>query len=180
VCEGAGAGAGGAGGGATVWVGDGGGAAGADEDGGAVVGLLLLLPAAAAGCRAGRCFRFLWAATRLGLGLGLELGVACAVGRTTGLTAVVVWAPAARANRVAKATAVIALSCVARQVRRDRRRRPSSRAAPGVWVPLMGLTPPEKTLRANQEPLKGPLPVLRVIGLFERVTRRFSLRAVKQ
>jgi hypothetical protein len=41
-----------------------------------------------------------------------------------------VWAGAARANRVAKPTAVTALSCVARQVRRDRRRSPAERAEP--------------------------------------------------
>jgi hypothetical protein len=42
-----------------------------------------------------------------------------------------VWAGAVRANRVAKPTAVTALSCVARQVRRERRRSPAERAAPG-------------------------------------------------
>ncbi|HEV2259268.1 MAG TPA: hypothetical protein VGS06_39635 [Streptosporangiaceae bacterium] len=42
-----------------------------------------------------------------------------------------VWAGAVRANRVAKPTAVTALSCVARQVRRERRRSPAERAAAG-------------------------------------------------
>jgi hypothetical protein len=42
-----------------------------------------------------------------------------------------VWTGAVRANKVAKPTAVTALSCVARQVRRDRRRSPTERAAPG-------------------------------------------------
>lgn len=42
-----------------------------------------------------------------------------------------VWAGAVRANTVAMPTAVIALSWVARQVRRDMRRSPSERAAPG-------------------------------------------------
>ena len=40
-----------------------------------------------------------------------------------------VWAGAVRANRVAKPTAVTALSCVARQVRRERRRSPAERVA---------------------------------------------------
>jgi hypothetical protein len=42
-----------------------------------------------------------------------------------------VWVGAVRANKVAKPTAVTALSCVARQVRRDNRRSPAERAAPG-------------------------------------------------
>jgi hypothetical protein len=46
------------------------------------------------------------------------------------LAALAVWAGAVRANRVAKPTAVTALSCVARQVRRDRRRSPAERVAP--------------------------------------------------
>jgi len=41
-----------------------------------------------------------------------------------------VWTGAVRANRVAKPTAVTALSWVARQVRRDRRRSPAERAEP--------------------------------------------------
>ena len=41
----------------------------------------------------------------------------------------VLWAGAVRANRVAKPTAVTALSWVARQVSRDSRRRPAARAA---------------------------------------------------
>lgn len=48
------------------------------------------------------------------------------------LAALTVWAGAVRANRVAKPTAVTALSCVARQVRRDRRRSPAERVAPGA------------------------------------------------
>ena len=43
----------------------------------------------------------------------------------------VVWAGTLRANKVAKPTAVTALSWAARQVRRERRRRPAERAAPG-------------------------------------------------
>jgi hypothetical protein len=43
----------------------------------------------------------------------------------------VVWAGAARANKVAKPSAVTALSWVARHVRRERRRRPAVRVAPG-------------------------------------------------
>ena len=42
-----------------------------------------------------------------------------------------VWAGAVRANKVAKPTAVTALSWVARQVRRERRRSPTARASPG-------------------------------------------------
>jgi hypothetical protein len=47
------------------------------------------------------------------------------------LTWLTVWAGAVRANRVAKPTAVTALSCVARQVSLDRRRSPVARAPPG-------------------------------------------------
>jgi len=42
-----------------------------------------------------------------------------------------VWAGAVRANKVAKPTAVTALSWVARQVRRERRRSPAERVARG-------------------------------------------------
>ena len=42
-----------------------------------------------------------------------------------------VWAGAVRANSVAKPTAATALSSVARQVRRERRRNPAERAAAG-------------------------------------------------
>jgi hypothetical protein len=56
-----------------------------------------------------------------------------------------VWAGAVRANRVAKPTAVTALSCVARQVSLDRRRNPVARACPGnssmgpvAWVMMVG------------------------------------------
>ena len=162
----------GGGAGACVAAGDGGGAAGAAEAGPAAG----LLPAVADGWLAGRCLRFLCAVVLLGLGLG----VACAVGRIGGLVVAPVCAPAERANKVAKATAVIALSCVARQVRRDSRRRPSSRGEPGVWGAVMGLIPPGKTLRANQEPLKGPLLQARETSSLRRVNRRFPLRAVKQ
>lgn len=48
------------------------------------------------------------------------------------VAAAAVWAGAVRANRVAKPTAVTALSCVARQVRRDRRRSPAERVVPGA------------------------------------------------
>jgi hypothetical protein len=50
----------------------------------------------------------------------------------------VVWAGAVRANKVAKPTAVTALSCVARQVRRDRRRSPAERAVPGCSSAITG------------------------------------------
>ncbi len=53
--------------------------------------------------------------------LALCAGAACAV----------VWAGAVRANKVAMPTAVTALSWVARQVSRDRRRSPAARASPG-------------------------------------------------
>jgi hypothetical protein len=68
-----------------------------------------------------------------------------------------VWALAVRAKSAANPTAVIALSWVARQVRRESRRRPSSRSAPGVRACLMGPSPSERALRADQEPLNGPL-----------------------
>jgi len=42
-----------------------------------------------------------------------------------------IWTGAVRANKVAKPTAVTALSWVARHVRRERRCRPAVRAAPG-------------------------------------------------
>ena len=47
------------------------------------------------------------------------------------LTWLTAWVGAVRANRVAKPTAVTALSCVARQVSLDRRRSPVARACPG-------------------------------------------------
>jgi hypothetical protein len=47
------------------------------------------------------------------------------------LTWLAAWVGAVRANRVAKPTAVTALSCVARQVSLDRRRSPVARACPG-------------------------------------------------
>ena len=51
------------------------------------------------------------------------------------LSPAAVWAGAVRANSVAMPTAVTALSWVARQVRRERRRKPSVRAAPGCCSP---------------------------------------------
>jgi hypothetical protein len=77
------------------------------------------------------------ARTRLGWWafLGEELDGAGAEGDVFADAAVVslatVWAGAVRANKVAKPTAVSALSWVARHVRRERRRRPAVRAAPG-------------------------------------------------
>jgi hypothetical protein len=59
--------------------------------------------------------------------LALGTGAACAV----------VWAGALRANKAAMPTAVTALSWVARQVRRDRRRSPSARASPGNSIGLV-------------------------------------------
>jgi hypothetical protein len=47
------------------------------------------------------------------------------------VAALTVWVGAVRANKVAKPTAVTALSWVARQVSLDRRRSPVARAAPG-------------------------------------------------
>jgi hypothetical protein len=79
-----------------------------------------------------------WAFARARLGWALaddELGGAEAGEEVFTADAVVslavVWAGALRANSVAKPTAVTALSWVARQVRRERRRRPAERAAPG-------------------------------------------------
>ena len=78
------------------------------------------------------------ARTRLGWRafLGEELDGAGAEGDVFAADAAVVslatvWAGAVRANKVAKPTAVTALSWVARHVRRERRRRPAVRAAPG-------------------------------------------------
>jgi hypothetical protein len=68
--------------------------------------------------------------------VGEEVGVAEADVDGSALGAAVAWptvvcAGAARANKVAKPTAVTALSWVARQVRRERRRSPTVRAASG-------------------------------------------------
>lgn len=77
------------------------------------------------------------ARTRLGWAfLGEELDGAGAEGDVFAADAAVlslatVRAGALRANKVAKPTAVTALSWVARHVRRERRRRPAVRAAPG-------------------------------------------------
>ena len=125
---GAGAGAGGALGGARV--GDGGGALGwaAAGDAGALAGALW-------------SFFFLAAARCVCVGVGL--GVCAGEAAGDGLTAVwllAVWAGALRANRTAKAAAVIALSWVVRQVSLDRRRRPSVAAAARVVQAQGGIT----------------------------------------
>ena len=65
------------------------------------------------------------------LGVPAEAGDEADADGSVPVTALAVWAGAVRANRVAKPTAVTALSCVARQVRRERRRSPAERAAPG-------------------------------------------------
>jgi hypothetical protein len=71
----------------------------------------------------------------------------------------VVCAGAVRANRVASPTAVTALSWVARQVSRDRRRRPSVRAAPGgSSLSCMDAITAGSGLRPGQKPVKKPLP----------------------
>jgi hypothetical protein len=115
VGAGLGAGAGVVGGGASVCV-------GAGVAGGAAPGVGVgVLPGVAAGTW-NLGLRFLCA--RLLLELWFGLGLACGDGRTTGLAADVGWAFAERAKRVANATAVIALSWVARQVSRESRRRP--------------------------------------------------------
>ena len=53
---------------------------------------------------------------------------ACVLGVVT--VWLVVWAGAVRANNVTRPTAVTVLSCVARQVSLDRRRRPTVRVSP--------------------------------------------------
>ena len=87
-------------------------------------------PACAVGCMPGALFR------STGCCRWLADGAAEAAEADGSVLAAVVawsavWAGAVRANRVAKPTAVTALSCVARQVRRERRRSPAERAAPG-------------------------------------------------
>jgi hypothetical protein len=65
-------------------------------------------------------------------GLGVAVAVADEVGAAglAGAWLLVVWAGAVRANTIAKVAAARALSWVVRQVRRERRRRPSSLAVP--------------------------------------------------
>jgi hypothetical protein len=101
----------------------------------------------ALGCTPGAAARaFLWCRWPAGW-VGVPLGDAEADGPVPGsaLAWLTVWVGAVRANRVAKPTAVTALSCVARQVSLDRRRRPVTRAAPGnsstgpvAWVVMVG------------------------------------------
>ena len=70
-----------------------------------------------------------WAAD----GVGVPAADAEVAGCVPGTVAdwLAVWVGAVRANKVAKPTAVTALSCVARQVRRERRCRPAERVASG-------------------------------------------------
>jgi hypothetical protein len=84
-------------------------------------------------CPPGRLVLRCRLAARLGVPAAEETGAADADGPVpeAALAWSAVWAGAVRANRVAKPTAVTALSCVARQVRRARRRSPAERAAPG-------------------------------------------------
>ena len=65
------------------------------------------------------------------VGAGAEAGGDVFAADAAVLWPAAVWAGAVRANRVAKPTAVTAPSWVARQVRRERRRSPAVRAAPG-------------------------------------------------
>jgi len=113
---GAGAGAGGVLGGARV--GDGGGVLGWVEagDGGALAAALW-------------CFGFLAVARWMCVGVGLGVGEAAGDGLTV-VWLLAVCAGAVRANRTAKAAAVIALSWVVRQVSLERRRRPWARLLP--------------------------------------------------
>jgi hypothetical protein len=111
---GAGAGAGGVLGGASV--GEGGALLGwaAAGDCGVLTGVLC-------------AFGFLAAARCVCVGVGVGMGMAVRATAVDGLTAVwllAVWAGALRANRTANAAAAIALSWVARQDSRERRRRP--------------------------------------------------------
>jgi hypothetical protein len=89
--------------------------------------------APALGCTPGvaaRPFRWCrWSAEWVSVPLGDAEADAPVLG--TVVASLTVWVGAVRANRVAKPTAVTALSCVARQVSFDRRRSPVTRAAPG-------------------------------------------------
>jgi hypothetical protein len=90
-------------------------------------------PGCAVGCAPGAAVRLILWCRWPGVAVDVPAGDADADGSV--LEAVVawlaVWTGAARANRVAKPTAATALSCVARQVRRERSRSPAARAAPG-------------------------------------------------
>jgi hypothetical protein len=88
-------------------------------------------PARTVGRAPARTFLPWWLAAWLGVPAGDEADADGSV-PVAALAALAVWAGAVRANRVAKPTAVTALSCVARQVRRDRRRSPAERVAPGA------------------------------------------------
>ncbi len=108
----------------------------------------------------------LWRALPDGEADGAEtVGDACAAGAVAeSLT--VVWAGAVRANRAAKPTAVTALSWVARQVRRDRRRSPAERAAPGCSAGNSAVSPEGKSAGDS-----GPY---RMTGDHSRVTVKSS------
>ena len=103
-----------------------------------------------------------WVAFFLGV---VFAGVVC-VGDFSGvLAAVLVFAPAVRANSEANATVAMALSCVARQVSREIRRIPWSRANRGEGDGLlMGHNMARAALRADQEPLKSLLQPIWDIG----------------
>jgi hypothetical protein len=117
-----------------------GGASVACRDGAAAAVMLALAVAWAAACGAGWAedwaladadarARFGWA--RLDDADGVAAGGVVFAADAGVLSLAAVCAGAVRANNVAKPTAVTALSWVARQVRRDRRRNPAARAAPG-------------------------------------------------
>jgi hypothetical protein len=132
------------GGGAAVGVAAGGASVGDLDGAGAAVGLALAVTCAAA-CGAGRLAEAV-ARARLRWALPGEVLDGAAAGEdvvAAGAAVVLpasVWAGAVRANRVAKPTAVIALSWVARQVRRERRRSPAARAASGCSPVNSGLS----------------------------------------
>jgi ABC-type branched-subunit amino acid transport system permease subunit len=91
-------------------------------DAGAVVCAVAAGAAACCRCRRGRTrFGAGWVAAFPGVAFAVAV---CAAGFSGALLAVLVFAPAVRANSEANATVAMALSCVARQVSRERRRMP--------------------------------------------------------
>jgi hypothetical protein len=91
-------------------------------DAGAVVGAVAAGAAAWCRCRRGWAgFGAGWVAAFPGVAFAVAV---CAAGFSGALLAVLVFAPAVRANSEANATVAMALSCVARQVSRERRRMP--------------------------------------------------------
>jgi len=132
--------------------------------GGASVGAALLGGAAAAvaGCAAGvlaagaaaRCVAE-WAGVGAAVVAGAVLA-AGAAGRVGAGAALAVWAGALRANSTANAAAVMALSWVARQVSRDRRRSATSRPPSGSPLPPLARRPVRPAPGGGPAWLPGP------------------------